>query len=250
MAWAKVYGGYQVAAPLDDYVGRAAFFAGELDRKITWICRRIVRPGDYVLDVGANLGLVTMILAKLVGPAGRVEAFEPVPAMCDLIQQAIERNQLPNIRLHRMALGAEAGEHSLSVPNGHAGSASFLPELRFVDQYEVRVPVRTLSEMTAGTSERARLLKIDVEGFESQVLAGGAEYFDRLPPETVLFELYDLDAADHPTVRFHLDRGYRLFSIPRSLVRMRLLPFDGQTRGHDYLAVHPDVYDSIAPLVS
>lgn len=250
VAWAKVYGGYQVAAPLNDYVGRAAFYTGDLDRKITWICRRIVRPGDQVLDIGANLGLVTMILAKLVGPTGRVDAFEPIPAMCDLFEQAIERNQLSNVRLHRVALGTEAGEFTLSVPHANAGSASFLPERRMTEQYEVHVPMCTLSEAMSGSSTRARLMKIDVEGFEPQVLAGGAEYFDRLPPETVLFELVDLDAADHPAVRFHLDRGYRLFSIPRSLVRMRLQPFDGQTRSHDYLAVHPDAYNDIAPLIT
>ncbi len=250
VVWATVYGGYQVAAPLDDYVGRAAFYAGELDRKITWVCRRLVRPGDHVLDIGANLGLVTMILARLVGPAGRVEAFEPIPAMCDLVERAIERNQLHNVELHRMALGAETGELVLSVPRGHAGAASFLPEQRYAEQDEVRVPVRTLSEIMSGSTDRARLVKIDVEGFESQVLAGGAEYFDRMPPEAVLFELYDNDPVDHSTVRFHLDRGYRIFSIPRSFVHLTLRPFDGHSRGHDYLAVHQDAYDNIAPLIT
>lgn len=250
IAWAAVHGGYLVAAPLDDYVGRAVFYIGELDRKITWVCRRIVRPGDHVLDIGANLGLVTMILARLVGPDGRVDAFEPLPAMCELLEQAIERNQLRNVHLHRMALGDEAGELALSVPRGHAGAASFLPEQRFAEQDEVRVPVHTLSEIMAGSTNRARLVKIDVEGFESRVLTGGAEYFDRLPPETVLFELYDTDPTGHPAVQFHLDRNYKLFPIPRSLMRMRLRPLDRTVPSHDYLAVHPDAYEEIAPLIT
>lgn len=54
VAWAKAHGGHWVAAPLDDYVGRAVFYTGELDRKITWICSRVVREGDTVLDIGAK----------------------------------------------------------------------------------------------------------------------------------------------------------------------------------------------------
>lgn len=250
VAWAAVHGGYLVAAPLDDYVGRAAFYVGELDRKITWVCRRIVRNGDHVLDIGANLGLVTMILAKLVGPSGRVDSFEPIPAMCDLIERAVERNGVEHVHLHRTALGAEAGELTLSVPHGHAGAASFLPELRLADQDELRVPVRTLSEVMADSATRVRLMKIDVEGFESRVLAGGADYFDRLPPEAVLFELYDPDPVGNPVVRFHLDRDYRIFAIPRSNMRLRLRPLDGTVRCHDYLALHRDAYEAIAPLVA
>lgn len=241
VAWAAVHGGYLVAAPLDDYVGRAAFYAGDLDRKITWVCRQLVRPGDQVLDIGANLGLVSMILARLVGPTGRVDAFEPNPVMCDLIERAIDRNGVRNVRLHRTALGAEAGELTLSVPRGHAGAASFLPELRYAEQDGMTVPVGTLSEIMSHSTDRARLVKIDVEGFEPQVLAGAADYFDRLPPETVLFELYDRNPVNHPTVRFHLDRGYRIFAIPRALMWLRLRPLDGRIRCHDYLAVHPDV---------
>jgi FkbM family methyltransferase len=160
--------------------------------------------------------------------------------MCDLIERAIERNGVRNVRLYRTALGAEAGELTLSIPRGHAGAASFLPELRFAEQDDMPVPVGTLSEVMSHRTDRARLVKIDVEGFEPQVLAGSTDYFDRLPPETVLFELYDPDPIGHPTVRFHLDRGYRIFAIPRALIRLRLRPLDGQTSCHDYLAVHPD----------
>ena len=114
--WGRVHGGYWVAAPLTDYVGRAVFYSGELDRKITWVCSRLVRPGDTVLDVGANLGLVTFVLAAQVGQTGLVHAFEPIPEMCDLLERGISKNGLRNVQLHRMALGAETGHLTLSVP--------------------------------------------------------------------------------------------------------------------------------------
>ena len=74
--WSYVPGG-DVLAPLDDYVGGSAFYMGDLDRRLTWICSQIVRPGDTVMDIGANLGSVTRWLSGLVGETGRVHAFEP-----------------------------------------------------------------------------------------------------------------------------------------------------------------------------
>ena len=63
--WCRVPGG-EVLADLDDYVGRSAFFVGDLDRKISWICKQIVREGDTVLDIGANIGMVAILLRVMV----------------------------------------------------------------------------------------------------------------------------------------------------------------------------------------
>ena len=57
--WSKVPGG-EVLADINDYVGRSAFFMGDLDRKITWICKQLVNNGDVVLDIGANIGMVSI----------------------------------------------------------------------------------------------------------------------------------------------------------------------------------------------
>src|SRR5689334_609731 len=93
--WTRVPGG-EVLASLNDYVGRAAFYAGDLDRKITWICRQIVKPGDTVIDVGANIGIVTVWLSHLVGPHGKVHAFEPNPYLQSTLHRAVERNRISN----------------------------------------------------------------------------------------------------------------------------------------------------------
>ena len=75
----------------------------------------------------------------------------------------------------------------MSVLRGHAGGASSLPELRFADKDDMAVPVGMLSEIVSHSMDRARLVKIDVEGFEPLVLAGATDYFDRLLPESVLW---------------------------------------------------------------
>ena len=63
LVWARVKGG-EVLAGLNDLVGRTAFYTGDLDRKISWVCGRIARPGDTVLDIGANIGIVTSVVIQ------------------------------------------------------------------------------------------------------------------------------------------------------------------------------------------
>src|SRR5947208_1901642 len=78
LVWARSVGG-EVLVPLDDLVGRALYFFGDLDPKLTWVIRRLLEPGDIALDIGANLGFLSLFMAKIVGAHGAVHAFEPNP---------------------------------------------------------------------------------------------------------------------------------------------------------------------------
>jgi FkbM family methyltransferase len=258
IGWGRVRGGHHVCAPLGDYVGRAVYYVGDLDRKITWLCSRLVRPGDTVIDIGANLGLVTMVLSSLVGPTGAVHAFEPIPQMQELIDRSIARNRTTNVRLHRCALGAAADVLTLSVPRGHAGSASFLAERQHEDSDRVDVPVRTLSEVLADEAVGpVRLVKIDVEGFEPEVLAGAETHFAQYPPDAILFELNDhaVDVSSHPTIALLDKLAYGFFSIPKTVIRVRVARFDPANPApntgalHDFLAIRRDRYEEVARLL-
>jgi FkbM family methyltransferase len=258
--WTKVPGGYRIAAPLNDYVGRAVFYFGDLDRKITWVCSQLVRPGDVVLDIGANLGLVTLILSSIVGEDGQVHAFEPNPNMQSFIEQAIVRNGVTNVQLHRIALGAQAGELMLSVPDGNAGAASLVADRQVSESTRLTVPVRTLSSVLADLDiGHIRLVKMDVEGFEPEVLAGASDFFAQCPPDAILFELNDATESelyDHPTIKLLEKFGYGFFKVPRRrLMWMRAFRFDRQDSrngipSHDFVAARlGPVYDEIARLL-
>src|SRR6185312_7349872 len=176
IGWARVQGGLIAAAPLDDYCGRAIFYVGELDRKVSWVCSRLVDPGDTVLDIGANMGLVSLVLSALVGKQGHVHAFEPIPEMQALIKHSIARNGIENIRLHRIALGTEPGDLVISIPPGHAGAATFVPTWERADNLRISVPVNTLSAALADQEiHKIRFVKVDVEGYEPKVFEGAAE---------------------------------------------------------------------------
>lgn len=240
-AWGRLRNGLAVRVNLDDFNGRAAYFAGDTDRKISWLCQRIVRPGDTVIDVGANIGIVTLTLAKLVGPRGRVFSFDPNPYVVQLLRQSIERNGLANVHLEQCAIGDEEGELVLQVPQGHSGRASLVRHTASNGSTEVRVLVRTLSDLVPATVERVRLLKIDVEGFEPQVLRGASRLFRESPPDVVIVELNDSrgQPSDHPSIQLLRGFGYELFSIPKAMVRMGVVALDQAQAnhiGHDVLA--------------
>lgn len=256
--WSKVPGG-EILAPLNDYVGRAAFYVSDLDRKITWICAQIVRPGDTVLDIGANIGMVTLWLSTLVGKSGKVHAFEPNPELQKILEETLIHNQASNVCLHPVALGTEQGLLELRIPRVNAGAASLIRNRDLSDCDVVSVPVQRLSKIVFEEGIKSiRLIKIDVEGFESEVFQGGQEVLREIRPEAILFELnerLEISVCDEPVVKILRDFGYRFFSIPKCYFKMHLEHFNpdssNQVIGHDFLAVpEGECYENIAKLVN
>jgi FkbM family methyltransferase len=239
--WARSPGG-MVQVPLDDYVGRAVYYFGDLDPKITWIIKRLLRPGDQVLDIGANLGVVTLWMSKLVAERGTVHAFEPNPMLCGMIQTALARNHAANVTLHQHALGDASGKLVLHVPDGNCGAASFIRgQSRPGHAHEV--PVMKLDEIVLGKgASEIALVKIDVEGFELQVLTGASRVLRELRPAAILFE--SNEESTHktmgPVMRFLREFDYEFVGVPHCMARMRtsLLNFDSAEpiQGHDFVA--------------
>jgi FkbM family methyltransferase len=245
LAWASLDNGSWILVPLDDYVGRAVYYIGDLDRKVTRVIQRIVNPGDVVLDIGANLGLVTMQLAHLVGRQGRVHAFEPNPVMVDLVRRTLQRCALGNVSLHAVGLGSELGNLELAVPINNAGRASMRQSRWKQGVKKIVVPVQTLASFIQTNSiEKVRLVKIDVEGFEMEVLRGAESWIAHSPPDFVLFESNEIVGSDvvDPVMVFLAEMGYRIYAIDN---RMLFLSLSTQSttepvtsNAHDFLAVH------------
>jgi len=113
-----------------------------------------------------------------------VHAFEPNPQLVVRLKQIIDRNRLANVTLHPVAHGAEAGTLELRIPKHNAGAASLVRNRGSPDCESAHVPVRTLS---GEGIPQARLIKIDVEGYEVQVFRGAS--FASFRPEAILFEI-------------------------------------------------------------
>jgi FkbM family methyltransferase len=157
--------------PADQGPYSQVFTLGEFEPGESSVMRRLVRQGDLAVDVGANLGWFSLVLAAA---GAEVWAIEPMPAILPALKRNLALNPSLGIELHEVALGAEEGELDLHVfaglPHGHA-SASTLGRSDFTAH---RVRVTTLDRLLAGAPPPA-LVKLDVEGSERDVLLGARQ---------------------------------------------------------------------------
>lgn len=141
--------------------------------------RRLLRPGDVVLDVGANYGHVTLLAAALLHPGGQVHAVEPHAGLAGRLEEHLTtQGTLAPVRIWPMALGEAPGTATLEVNPEWLGASTLRSDPNadsltgtFVERRTVRV-VRG-DDLGLTVADGARLVvKVDVEGFERQVLAG------------------------------------------------------------------------------
>jgi len=138
-----------------------------------------------------------------------------------------------------MGLGDEAGNLRLSIPEHNAGAASFASEngARFEE-----VPVTTLDDFSQENElEGVRLIKIDVEGFEAKVFAGGKEFLTTLKPDVILFEENSRNEGVPESISIIQSCGYDVFSIPKSWFSVRLQPYKPGADAHDFVAIQKSV---------
>jgi FkbM family methyltransferase len=128
----------------------------------------LVGPGATVLDVGANLGFYSALFAAQVGPRGRVVAFEPSPRVFAKLRATIARNRLDQVVGVNCGCGSAAGEAVLHQVSASTGSGSLVAGAAAGETVEIR----RLDDIPEARERPPQLIKIDVEGFEPEVLAG------------------------------------------------------------------------------
>ena len=130
--------------------------------------------GGTVLDVGANIGFITVRAARAVGSQGRVIAIEPHPERFHYLERNIALNDLTNVTCVQCAIGAEKGRLTLFDVDPTLGPRPLDVSIQPGRGTEFEVPMRTLDELLdeLGNPPDISLVKIDVEGYESDVLAG------------------------------------------------------------------------------
>lgn len=145
-----------------------------------------LQPGGTFVDAGANIGFYSILAAKLVGPSGRVVAFEMMPDTADILRRHVTANGASTVRLVENALADKAGERIVaSVEPGKHGQASIVTEDRGHERVRIEVLTTTLDdELTA--LERIDVLKMDLEGAEFLAMQGGQATLGRT--RCVIFE--------------------------------------------------------------
>ncbi len=199
----------------DQYVGYCLERYGEYSEAEPALWRKLVKPGDTVLDVGANIGALTLPLSEMVGPTGRVFAFEPHPQNFMLLRQNCADH--PNIRVWDVALGADVGDASFPRLNDlqHTNYGGIELELeleRFVSS-RANYPVEVIPLDGAGI-EPVHFMKIDVEGWELDVIRGAGETITR----------------DRPIMYVENDRPQNTEELMHMLMLLDYVSFDHQPK--------------------
>src|SRR3954468_7064612 len=175
--------GRRFAARLDDHTQRKMLF-GVFEPRESAILADLLSPGSVFVDVGAHVGWFTTLAARMVGPAGRVFAFEPFPANAALLRRNVALNGLENVRFTQAVVSGAGGTARVGVQPG-SDSGSVTAGERAAERM-VEVEAVTLDESVPDDA-RIALLKIDVEGFEHHVLDGATATLARTG--AVLIEL-------------------------------------------------------------
>ena len=179
--------GVEMPLDLGELIQRQAFL-GYYEHEEIALVRSYLRPGATVLDVGANMGYYAALASEAVGPSGRVLAFEPYIPLASRLTRVFADHR--TVTVVPLAIGNTPGELTLWVPPDSWGNIdpSVVP---YVDGMQaVQVEVTTLDATCArlGVGDVA-LLKIDVEGFEPEVLQGATDLFGRGAIRAVFIEM-------------------------------------------------------------
>jgi FkbM family methyltransferase len=204
------------------------YWVGHFEIEIQNALKRELKAGDVVYDVGANAGFFTLIAARLVGPGGKVVAFDPAPENCDCIHQQVALNGIdPYCTAVAKAVGGAAGTATFSFaasgsPMGHLGGAQD-------GERSVQVEVTTLDDAVEAYG-RPTFIKLDVEGAEGEVMAGARRLLNAgAARPTWLIELHS-HQCEADVKRQLAAAGYRFFDIDARPVA------DGATLPHHVIA--------------
>ncbi len=217
----RMKGGYRMALlPSSDVFERDLYIRRTYEAGTLAFMDRVLRPGDTMVDVGANLGLMTLHASKLVGAQGTVIALEPHPRLFTRLRENLSLNACRNVRAVDMAAGQRGGESTIyDVPSVNIGRASLIrPSAEYVAVAEVKVA--PLDDILAGVGE-IRFIKIDVEGFEAEVIKGAGKTLSKLP--IVCMEVsaaldHDGDPLEAHDTIMHTG-SYRAFRLARGKSR-------------------------------
>ncbi|MGV0871971.1 FkbM family methyltransferase [Mycolicibacterium sp. XJ879] len=164
-------GAQRFETPANNYSGFIAATFGERDLNIVRFWPHVLKNGSVFFDVGANIGLYSISASKYVGPAGRVIGFEAHPMIHRYLVSNVARNAVVNVVAENLAVGAESGEARIAFCDNNAGQT----HVASTTEDGVVVPMVTLDDYCFRNGiSRIDYIKVDVEGYELQVIKGAA----------------------------------------------------------------------------
>jgi FkbM family methyltransferase len=217
---------FPLAAPLEGYGMRLdwhsskAFVFGTYELEVKQALLQIVQADWVVFDIGAHIGYFALLLAKLVGPSGKVFAFEPLPENFRTLQENVRINGCSNIFLENRAVAETSG--MVTLKSNDTDRLTYTSSL-IEGQPIIDIEAVSLDDFTAGLQERVQFVMMDVEGAETAVLKGMRSTLQRDFP-ALLIELHGMDqwGESHSALQelHSMDYSFRYLDGPGAQVHI------------------------------
>lgn len=168
---------YLKAARYIRLVGRFS----EVEEPELKVVKYLVKPGDTIVDVGANVGWYTNYLSKLVGAGGKVISLEPIPETFALLSTCVKAHRLANVELFNVGASEVDGSAVMEVPQYASGGENYYMahiverRHRSTAALQREVTLRSLDSLLGKRVQKAAFIKCDVEGHELQLIKGARE---------------------------------------------------------------------------
>ncbi|MBC7835859.1 MAG: FkbM family methyltransferase [Phycisphaerales bacterium] len=208
----------------NDLVGRHVYYTGRaLSHDVVEVLQRFMKPGDRILDIGANVGYVSCALLKH-DETCRVVSVEPQPAVFELLRENLrcfgDRGEAV-----QAAISDHSGVGVLELSNNSGRSHLVARDESTQSARTVQVSLFTAPQLLERIGLRTvNLIKIDVEGHEEAVLRSLAPVLSVHRPRAVVFEHYgDPTTAGSPIKKIFDSIDYRILAVRRGLFRWRLM---------------------------
>lgn len=193
--------------------------------------KSLVKPGDSVIDMGANFGWYTKVLSSLVGDSGKVYSVEPIPDTFHVMSSIVRKLKLRNVVPMNYAMSKVDGMAMMRVPQHEYGGNNFYRAQIDLGQgessrsmTEYSVPMRCLDSLFLDVAGKITFIKCDVEGHELAVVSGGAKFFEKSKPAWLMEVGGNPDeegSPAHQLFRLMKHYGYQIYFFDGKYIRPR-----------------------------
>ncbi len=238
---ARLFWGEKMHVLTGETISRMILSFGYSEAALTALLCDLIKPGQSIVDVGTHFGYEAMLMARLVGSSGSVQAFEPNPEAATFAARNLATT--PWAKLHRTALSDSCGHTTFALP---PLIRSAFGGLDGKDAQQIKVEVQTLNSACAGRQAPVAMIKCDAEGNEEAILRGANQLIASDHPALVLETgMPDAQGKSSPAAS-HLatlltPAGYKAFCFEFDGT-LRVAPLDSFPTGHANTLYLPEAH--------